>query len=356
MMMGKKPIKYVLAPQTKFYDSMGANWKPFLMFNHFSNIRSKFCNTDIFGLRFNNLEDIKNKISIFDEKIDIKKKKAVLIGNSTAFGEGASCDQKTISSFLSQMSDYHFFNFCGRGFSGYQEINNFLLLANKINNLERIIIVSGLNDSYLPYYVKDFDDLQVPIYGYKTFQKAMKNSSRGWKNKLFKLFLGKFFREGINWSKVNTLNWHEELYKKESKLNVVQKKLTPDEHLKDIVERNFLIWATIANGMKIKIDFMLQPVGSWCNKKLSTQEEKLFQEENNSKKLQDIYQYVDKNKYELYKDILKKSAKKNNVNFLDCNDIFSEKRFDNEWLFINRFHLTDLANKYVAESLVKKAF
>ena len=114
MMMGKKPIKYVLAPQTKFYDSMGANWKPFLMFNQFSNIRSKFCNTDIFGLRFNNLEDTKNKISIFDEKINIKKKNAVLIGNSTAFGEGASCDQKTISSFLSQMSDYHFFNFCGR--------------------------------------------------------------------------------------------------------------------------------------------------------------------------------------------------------------------------------------------------
>ena len=68
-MIRKKPIKYVLATQTKFYDSMGANLKPFVMFNHFSNIRSKFCNTDIFGLRFNNLEDNKDKISIFDEKI-----------------------------------------------------------------------------------------------------------------------------------------------------------------------------------------------------------------------------------------------------------------------------------------------
>ena len=354
-MIRKKPIKYVLAPQTKFYDSMGANWKPFVMFNHFSNIRSKFCNTDIFGLRFNNLEDNKSKISIFDEKINIQKKRAVLIGNSTAFGEGASCDQKTISSFLSQMSDYHFFNFCGRGFSGYQEINNFLLLADKINNLEKIIIVSGLNDSYLPYYVKDFDDTQAPIFGYNTFLKAMKNSSRGWKNKLFKIFFGKFFAEGINWSKVNSLNWHNELFKKK-KLNAVKKKLTLEEQLINITDRNFLIWSIIANGMKIKIDFMLQPVGSWCQKKLSTEEEKLFREENNSKELQKIYQHVDKSKYELYKDILKKSAEKNNINFLDCNDIFNEKRFDKEWLFLNRFHLTDLANKYIAELLVKKVF
>ena len=101
---------------------------------------------------------------------------------------------------------------------------------------------------------------------------------------------------------------------------------------------------------------MLQPVGSWCKKKLLTQEQELFQEENNSKKLQGIYRYVDMDKYELFRNILKKSTEKYNINFLDCNDIFNEKRFDKEWLFLNRFHLTDLANKYIAESLVKKVF
>ena len=50
-------IKYKLAPQTKFYDSMGANWKSFVMFNHFPNLRSKYCNTDINGLRFNNFKN-----------------------------------------------------------------------------------------------------------------------------------------------------------------------------------------------------------------------------------------------------------------------------------------------------------
>jgi len=355
-MIKKKIIKYELAPQTKFYDSMGASWRPFVMFNHFSNIRSKFCNTDIFGLRFNNLKNPKDKISIFDEASGKSKKAAVLIGNSTAFGEGASCDQKTISNYLSEMSDYHFFNFCGRGFSGYQEIQNFLLLSNKTNNLERIIIVSGLNDSYLPYYVKDFSNYQTPIFGYKAFQKAMKNSSRGWKNKLVQLFFGKIFKDEVNWSKVNSLNWHHELFEKKERLATTKKEITAEEHLKNITERNFFIWSSLAKGMNIKIDYVLQPVGSWSQKKLSDEEEKLFQEEKNFEDLKKIYQHVDKKKYEMYKDILKITAEKNGINFLDCNTIFSEKKFDKEWLFLSRFHLTDLANRYIAESLIKKVF
>ena len=158
--------RYKLAPQTKFYDEMLADWKPFLMFNQFPNVRSQYCNTDIFGLRFNNLEDKNNNnISIFDEHIAKNKKRAVLVGNSLAFGEGTTSDQETISSHLSKLSEYHFFNFCGRGFSGYQEIMNFLLLSKKIDNLERIIVVSGVIDSFLPYFVKDYDDNLVPIFG-----------------------------------------------------------------------------------------------------------------------------------------------------------------------------------------------
>ena len=232
--------------------------------------------------------------------------------------------------------------------------DEFLLLANKINNLEKIIIVSGLNDSYLPYYVKDFENFQTPIFGHNLFQKTMQNSSRGWKNQVLKLFFGKIFKKETSWNKINSLNWNQELFGKEKTLKTIKKNLNPEEHLQDIIDRNFMIWSTLASGMKIKIDFMLQPVGSWCKKKLSPQEEKLFQEENNSKKLQRIYQYVDMAKYTLVKDILKKSAEKHNINFLDCNDIFSEKRFDKEWLFLSRFHVTDLGNKHIAETLIQK--
>ena len=352
-MIFKKSIKHVLAPQTKFYDSMSADWRPFVMFHHFSNIRSKYCNTDIFGLRFNNFEENNNNYtSIFDEKIVGNKKKAVLVGNSGPFGEGATSDQKTVSSYLSKFSDYHFFNLCGRGFSGYQEIVHFLLLVKRIKNLERIIIVSGVIDSFLPYYVKDYDDNLVPTLGHDLFLKAMRGSARGWKNKIFKIIFGKVLSEGINWDRINSLNWKQELFKKKNNFKNKENNLDPDQNLKDITDRNMMIWSTIAKGMGVKIDFVLQPIGSWCQKKLSVEEEKIFKEENKSE-MQRIYKYVDRQKYILFKNILKNCAEKYGINFLDCNEIFNNKRYDKEWIFLSRFHVSDIGSKYMAEELVE---
>ncbi len=140
-MIKKKSFKYDLVPQSKLYDVMQANWRPFLMFNQESNLRSNVCNTDIYGLRFNNLRDKKKSISIFDN-IGKGKKTGVILGNSTAFGEGASKDEMTISSLLSNISNYHFFNLCGRGFSGIQEIINYVILSHKIKKIKKIILQS----------------------------------------------------------------------------------------------------------------------------------------------------------------------------------------------------------------------
>ena len=70
----KNKIKYSLAPQTKFYDSMAAKWKPFVMFNQYPNIRSEFCNTDKYGLRFNKVtkKNLKN-LQYLNNTISIKK-------------------------------------------------------------------------------------------------------------------------------------------------------------------------------------------------------------------------------------------------------------------------------------------
>lgn len=351
-MSKENSIRYKLAPQTKFYDSMTAEWKPFVMFNHPTNIRSRYCNTDIYGLRFNNFDNKNDKlISIFDEDISQNKKIGVLVGNSLAFGEGVTSDQKTISSYLSKYSNYHFFNFCGRGFSGYQEIVNFLLLSKKIKNLERIIVVSGVIDSFLPYFIKRYDENLVPIFGYDSFSQKMR-SDTGWKNRLFKTLFGKFFDPNLDWSRVNSLNWIDELFKRKKNQEKNLKKLNLDENLKEIVERNIMTWSTISKGLKVKVDFIFQPVGSWSEKKLTTEEVKLFDEENKTY-LHKIYKYVDKPKYELLKGFLEQATKKHNINFLDGNCIFNNKRFDNEWIFLSRFHATDIGNAYIADSLIK---
>ena len=71
-MIKKKTYKYLKVPQSKLYDVMQANWRPFVMFNQESNLRSKICNTDIYGLRFNKLY---NNRKILQYSIILKRKK-----------------------------------------------------------------------------------------------------------------------------------------------------------------------------------------------------------------------------------------------------------------------------------------
>ena len=128
--MNSKPSRYRnnLSPQMKVYDGIGESWKPYIMYLSKPNFRSDVVNLDQFGLRFNGLEndkikEIDNSNSIFNDKIISKNQEtAALVGNSITFGVGATSDSSTVSSNLSKLSNFHFFNLGGRAFSGFQEV------------------------------------------------------------------------------------------------------------------------------------------------------------------------------------------------------------------------------------------
>ena len=346
--MKKNQIKYLLAPQTKFYDSMGADWKPFVMFNHFPNIRSIYCNTDKDGLRYNNFKnEINLSNSIFDQELDKKKDNAVLMGGSFAFGEGTTSDDKTISSNLSRDSNYNFLNLAGRGFSGYQEIITFMSHVDKIANVKKVVILSGLNDLVLSRYINKYDEVYGPIFGYDVFIEKMKEAA-GWKNKLFRFIFGKFFDADTNWSEINSLNWRKELFKKKIKLSNDK---DVDSKLESVLNRNLMIWSTIAKGMDLSIDFVLQPNAIWQEKILSNEEEKIFAASNKLPDIEKIYRPINAEKYVLLKEMLKNTTKKYGINFIDCNEILKRNKL-REWIYVDKVHMNDTGHKYVSEELI----
>ena len=348
-MIIKNKIKYLLAPQTKFYDSMGAHWKPFVMFNHFPNIRSSYCNTDKDGLRYNKYN---NKInisnSIFEQELDQNKKNAVLMGGSLAFGEGATSDNKTLASSLSKESDYNFINLACRGFSGYQEIIVFMSHLNKIKNIKKIIILSGLNDLVLSRYIKNYDGVFGPIFGNDVFIEKMKETV-GWKNKVIKFIFGKFFDPNTNWSEINSLNWRKELFKEKIQSNDITDK---DKRLENTLERNLMIWSIISRGMNITVDYVLQPTSIWQEKILSNEEQKIFKESDKLIEIQNVYKSVNLEKYIYLKKILKSITKKYNINFIDCNEILKKKYLKN-WIYVDKVHMNDIGYQFVAEELTR---
>ena len=126
--------------------------------------------------------------------------------------------------------------------------------------------------------------------------------------------------------------------------------------MEDIMTRNIQIWSNLAKGMDVTIDFVLQPVGSWCKKIKTSEEEKIFYEEDQITNLYNIYKHVDLKKYTAVKKILEKTTRKNLINFIDMNTIFNQEQFVDKWLFTSKFHVTDLGSKIIAENLINKLF
>ena len=151
------------------YNKIGYQLLPNIGFTNITNFRSNVCNTDNLGLRFNDIKE--NYISIFDENKNKKKPEIILTGGSTAMGMAASSDTKTISSLLSDSSNFHFYNLAVRAYNGFQELILTQSLINRFKNLKKIIIVSGINDLYFffdPNFRKIFPGPQV--YGSKFYK------------------------------------------------------------------------------------------------------------------------------------------------------------------------------------------
>ena len=49
--------------------------------------------------------------------------------------------------------------------------------------------------------------------------------------------------------------------------------------MQEIFTRNINIWSSLAKGMNVDIDYILQPVGSWCKSIQTNEEKKIFFEE-----------------------------------------------------------------------------
>lgn len=312
-------LRYKLCPHRSEYDKVRDYWVPNLMFNIKSNHRSKIFNTDVNGLRYNDIKKNK-KNSIL---VNSNKKNSLLIGSSVVFGIGASNDRNTISSLLSSNSET-FLNFGNRAYNQFQEIIFFLTKFNQIKNISKIVIFSGMNDIFLFNNKHISNNFPGPVYWNNKYVNTMNNISNSDNSILEKLNLT-FLKK-----------------KKTIRSNLI----TFDE----VLSRNFFIWKLLAKSLNIKIIFILQPYLKWC-KKFSKEEKKIIDyTKNQSDKY--LYQKID-NSYLKYLKIYKKICKTSGIDFYDSNDYIKKNSTNKEFLFIDNVHLTDAGNKKISE-LIKK--
>ncbi|MCL0044718.1 hypothetical protein M1N16_00650 [Nitrospinaceae bacterium] len=347
--------RYELAPQLKIYDNIGIEWVPHLMFTQTTNFRSEIVNTDCYGLRFNKKPNLNQ--SIFDEKITSKK--SVFIGGSTAFGVGSSSDQKTISSLLSSSSDCHFYNLGGRAFNGFQELILYQSLIEKLNEIEKIVIFSGLNDLYF-FSGIDFDNNFLgPFFFGKQYFDAMDREHLSPLRTLAKLLLGSLVSHRVNWKSITKGELFKYILNPHFRKGFNNTNLNPKKNmmLEDILFRNLSLWSTISRGLGVRVYYFLQPFLGW-GKDPSREELEIikFIDDKTSKflphkilnKIQDLDHYYS------YQNLLKTYCDKLKIDFFDCNQMLKENSTKTDWLFVDRAHMNDDGNNLLSTYIREK--
>ena len=114
---------------------------------------------------------------------------------------------------------------------------------------------------------------------------------------------------------------------------------------------DLVVWRILAEAMKFDLIYCLQPVPGWCEKELSNEEVMLF-DSLDSEQDDILNQLSLKITGDVYATAISDFCAKKEIRYKDLNDDFRQK---NEWLFVDRVHLTDLGYELVAKSILDYA-
>jgi len=330
-----------------YYDKLGMVWNPFLMFSQTPNFISNVVNTDEYGLRCNHLLGE----TIFPFKGNsLNNENSIIIGGSTAFGVGASSDEMTISSKLSNLTNRNHINMGGRAYSSSQELILFSKLASQLKEINHVIIFSGLNDLHLSSFGLDDKDFGY-FYYMRRFKNAMDLAALSKKQLLIRFFLYPFYKDSITYNKIDNKKFLKLLFsiksiKKENNKSIVNIKYAISQ-----LEKNLFIWKQLSKAFPFKLTFILQPISMWLEKELSQEEKSLFQYLDSVSASQNSISLFDKNIYKEYTLSLNNLCKKLDIDYFDSNKILKGKLTKNDWIFTDRVHLTDLGNEKVSDMI-----
>lgn len=339
--------RYSIAPQMRDYDQLGVQWVPYTMFAASADYRSASVNTDRYGLRCSDLSG-GGSIDTIQEGVGC----SLIVGSSTAFGVGATDDTETIASKLSTMTDRIFLNFGCRAFNSRQELFLFLTHAMKLKNIGEVVLVSGVNN----LYVSAFNESHYhPMFFSEQYYAAMKRQILSSKRRFLHDTLSLFGATNLDLNSIRLdeipkLIFTSILGKNSVRegLDINRRSISIDDALHRTTE-DLHLWKSLSDSIGFGLIFALQPMPAWCGKSLTNEEVRLF-ETLSSNSNQVLKQINTVEIYESYRRGVEKFCEEHEVAFVDLNE---SVRGNENWVFVDRVHLTNLGNSLVAEELAK---
>ena len=230
-------------------------------------------------------------------------------------------------------------NLGARGHCSTQELLAFQLHSDLLPPVEHIVLMSGVNDIYLQYAANRFDD-QLGAFLYSDqFFRALETARR---SSPLKRLLGLVGSSGEN---EDSRPFAELVAEREGRR----------DRTLAVLRRNLSHWGALASARSARVTFALQPTLPWMGKKPNPEERLLFaeREAQDSRHEQLVTHTLSAENHEWFVAAVEPMCAELGLGFLDLNRALRRRAGDDEWLFVDRAHLTDRGYAVCAASLAE---
>ncbi|MDW5328901.1 SGNH/GDSL hydrolase family protein [Plantactinospora sp. KLBMP9567] len=320
----------------QLYEDGKLRWLPYVMYFQPENHRSDIVNTDRLGFRVSSNGTRESSVAGSRPAGSAN----VLVGGSTVFGVGATTDDSTVPSRLwSKYSPEHVWvNFGGRAHNSAQELVNFLLHRHLLPEIRNIVLLSGLNNLGLAR-------LPLPVRGEH----------------------GAFY----HCSEFNEIMYERHRPPRPSALSQIlrrDQKAPPSKHVAppvppaaeqieiatDLTLRHLGSWQLLADALGATLSFAFQPLATWVRDRPAPQEQLLFDELDEVFSFRQAYgDIVPRQVGRSYATALRAGCERLGIPFMDLSPLIADAAAPDDWLFVDRAHLTDLGHDFVAALLAR---
>ncbi|WP_394839421.1 hypothetical protein LVJ94_21275 [Pendulispora rubella] len=319
---------YRLTPQIRDIDELLApsrmRWLPYTMFFQHKNFVSKAINTDDMGFRLTTAHGKVYRVSeVHDEPVNL------LVGSSTAMGTGSASDAYTIASRLAHHRKEPWLNFAARAYNSTQEIILFLMHMHRFKKIDKVIILSGMNNFVLeglPEQLRSDHGQYYYSYEYMHYM-TMYNEEQGRK------------KQSLLQRLTNAVNDKAEPIFTDEGVDTP----TRIRRCVDATTRALVQWKSLLAPHNASLDFVLQPLTTWTKNEFTPEEEDIIHATdscpNNFWRL--FGNILGREVYPQYCGGLKEGCTELGIPFYDSNELIRGSDFYRDYIFVDRMHLND---------------
>jgi len=312
----------------EFMDPDNLGWLPYVMYFHPTNFRTDIVSTDDSGFRYSEARNARYSATTLNTEDPVR----LLVGSSTVFGTGATADRHTLSSRLTENDPRpeRWINFGGRAFNSMQELFQFLLYRHRLPPVKEVVIFSGLNDLVLS---------------------GLPSNLRGEHGGFF--FSQQFF-DRLTGTRATGLPW----FKKGGQRAMSGTVLPVDEQViytSDLILRHLNSWRMLRDALGARLTYVLQPLANWVRPTGSVEEQAIFAELDTQGSFRETYRDVcSVETHRLFSNHLQLGMKEMGVRFINFTSVLAQAARPDQWLFVDRIHLTDEGSDVVAKLLLRE--